>query len=40
VPAQKVADDLGRTLIFVHPPERVVSLVPSDTHSVIAVGAG
>jgi ABC-type Fe3+-hydroxamate transport system substrate-binding protein len=26
-------------LVFVHPPQRVVSLVPSDTHSVIALGA-
>lgn len=32
-------DDLGRTLIFVHPPQRIVSLVPSDTYSVIALGA-
>src|SRR5687768_9550537 len=40
VPALKVTDDLGRELIFVHPPQRIVSLVPSDTHSVIALGAG
>jgi len=39
VPAIKLTDDLGRTLVFVHPPERVVSLVPSDTYSVIALGA-
>ena len=26
--------------MFIHPPQRVVSLVPSDTHSVIALGAG
>jgi ABC-type Fe3+-hydroxamate transport system substrate-binding protein len=40
VPALKINDDLGRSLIFVHPPQRIVSLVPSDTHSVIALGAG
>ncbi|MGE0398420.1 MAG: helical backbone metal receptor [Kofleriaceae bacterium] len=39
MPALKLHDDLGRTLIFVHPPQRIVSLVPSDTHSVIALGA-
>lgn len=40
MPAIKLRDDLGRDLVFVHPPQRVVSLVPSDTHSVIALGAG
>jgi ABC-type Fe3+-hydroxamate transport system substrate-binding protein len=35
----KLTDDLGRTLTFGRPPVRVVSLVPSDTHSVIALGA-
>jgi ABC-type Fe3+-hydroxamate transport system substrate-binding protein len=40
VPALKLHDDLGRELLFVHPPQRIVSLVPSDTHSVIALGAG
>ncbi|HEY5944334.1 MAG TPA: helical backbone metal receptor, partial [Kofleriaceae bacterium] len=40
MPAFKVTDDLGRALIFAHPPQRIVSLVPSDTHSVIALGAG
>jgi ABC-type Fe3+-hydroxamate transport system substrate-binding protein len=40
VPALKVTDDLGRALVFMHPPQRIVSLVPSDTHSVIALGAG
>jgi len=40
VPALKLNDDLGRTLVFLHPPQRVVSLVPSDTYSVIALGAG
>lgn len=39
MPALKIIDDLGRTLIFVHPPQRIVSLVPSDTYSVIALGA-
>lgn len=34
----KLTDDLGRTLVFIHPPTRVVSLVPSDTHSLIALG--
>jgi ABC-type Fe3+-hydroxamate transport system substrate-binding protein len=38
VPSLKLTDDLGRTLVFVHPPERVVSLVPSDTYSLIALG--
>jgi ABC-type Fe3+-hydroxamate transport system substrate-binding protein len=36
----KVTDDLGRTLIFGRPPRRIVSLVPSDTHSIVALGAG
>ncbi len=40
MPALKVTDDLGRSLVFLHPPQRIVSLVPSDTHSVIALGAG
>lgn len=40
VPALKVTDDLGRQLIFLHPPQRIVSLVPSDTYSVVALGAG
>ncbi len=39
VPTLKLTDDLGRTLRFVRPPQRVVSLVPSDTHSVVALGA-
>ena len=38
MPAHKVQDDLGRTLVFAHPPRRIVSLVPSDTHSVSALG--
>jgi ABC-type Fe3+-hydroxamate transport system substrate-binding protein len=40
VPTLSVVDDLGRALAFARPPRRVVSLVPSDTHSVIALGAG
>ncbi len=40
MPSLKVQDDLGRVLIFMHPPVRIVSLVPSDTHNLIALGAG
>jgi ABC-type Fe3+-hydroxamate transport system substrate-binding protein len=40
MPAIKVRDDLGRELVFVHPPERIVSLVPSDTYTLFALGAG
>lgn len=40
MPALKLLDDLGRTLVFFHPPQRIVSLVPSDTYSVVALGAG
>ena len=32
-------DDLNRTLVFVHPPQRIVSLVPSDTYTLCALGA-
>jgi ABC-type Fe3+-hydroxamate transport system substrate-binding protein len=39
VPTLSLLDDLGRTLRFSRPPQRIVSLVPSDTHSVIALGA-
>lgn len=39
MPSLKLTDDLGRTLIFVHPPQRIVSLVPSDTYSLVALGA-
>jgi ABC-type Fe3+-hydroxamate transport system substrate-binding protein len=39
VPMLTLHDDLGRTLMFAGPPRRIVSLVPSDTHSVIALGA-
>jgi ABC-type Fe3+-hydroxamate transport system substrate-binding protein len=40
VPALKLNDDLGRTLQFAHPPQRIVSLVPSDTYTIEALGAG
>jgi ABC-type Fe3+-hydroxamate transport system substrate-binding protein len=36
----RIDDDLGRTHGFARPPQRIVSLVPSDTYSVIALGAG
>jgi ABC-type Fe3+-hydroxamate transport system substrate-binding protein len=36
----RIVDDLGRTVVVVRAPRRVVSLVPSDTYSVIALGAG
>src|SRR5665647_896053 len=39
VPTLEVVDDLGRKLRFGQPPKRVVSLVPSDTYNVIALGA-
>lgn len=38
MPSLKLTDDLGRALVFIHPPQRIVSLVPSDTHSLIALG--
>lgn len=40
VPAIKLRDDLGRDLAFVHPPRRIVSLVPSDTYTLFALGVG
>ena len=39
MPTQKLVDDLGRPLVFAQPPTRIVSLVPSDTYSVVALGA-
>lgn len=39
MPTFKVLDDLGRELKFGQPPQRIVSLVPSDTYSLIALGA-
>ncbi|MCX5744926.1 MAG: helical backbone metal receptor [Proteobacteria bacterium] len=38
MPALKITDDLGRALIFGAVPQRIVSLVPSDTHSLVALG--
>jgi ABC-type Fe3+-hydroxamate transport system substrate-binding protein len=38
--ALRIFDDRERELLFVRPPQRVVSLVPSDTLSVFALGAG
>jgi ABC-type Fe3+-hydroxamate transport system substrate-binding protein len=38
VPILRLRDDLGRELTFARPPRRVVSLVPSDTHSLCALG--
>jgi len=37
---QRFLDDLGRELVLVAPPQRIVSLVPSDTHTLVALGAG
>lgn len=36
----RLVDDLGRTVIVSKPPQRIVSLVPSDTYTVQALGAG
>jgi ABC-type Fe3+-hydroxamate transport system substrate-binding protein len=36
----KLVDDLGRTLSLPRAPRRIVSLVPSDTYSIVALGAG
>nr|HEX4316593.1 helical backbone metal receptor [Kofleriaceae bacterium] len=36
----RVRDDLGRELLLGRPPQRIVSLVPSDTYTVRALGAG
>ncbi|MBK7538823.1 MAG: ABC transporter substrate-binding protein [Myxococcales bacterium] len=38
VPILRLRDDLGRELTFASPPARIVSLVPSDTHSLCALG--
>jgi ABC-type Fe3+-hydroxamate transport system substrate-binding protein len=40
MPSIKIRDDLGRDLLFAAPPRRVVSLVPSDTYTLYALGAG
>lgn len=39
MPTLKLSDDLGRLLTFARAPRRVVSLVPSDTYNVVALGA-
>ncbi len=36
----RIRDDLGRDVVVQRPPRRVVSLVPSDTHSLFALGCG
>jgi ABC-type Fe3+-hydroxamate transport system substrate-binding protein len=36
----RVRDDMWRELVFVGPPRRIVSLVPSDTYSLFALGLG
>jgi ABC-type Fe3+-hydroxamate transport system substrate-binding protein len=38
--AIRIRDDRNRELLFFHPPRRVVSLVPSDTLTLFALGAG
>ena len=38
--ALRVYDDRQRELVFLRPPQRIVSLVPSDTLNVVALGAG
>src|SRR3989454_5426887 len=39
MPALRILDDRQRELIFLRPPRRIVSLVPSETQSVLALGA-
>src|SRR5262245_22212885 len=36
----RVYDDRNRELLFIRPPRRIVSLVPSETLNVFALGAG
>jgi len=40
MPALRIYDDRQRELVFLRPPRRIVSLVPSDTLNVFALGAG
>jgi ABC-type Fe3+-hydroxamate transport system substrate-binding protein len=40
MPALRIRDDRQRELLFLRPPQRIVSLVPSDTLNVLALGAG
>jgi ABC-type Fe3+-hydroxamate transport system substrate-binding protein len=37
--ALRIRDDRDRELVFLRPPQRIVSLVPSDTYNVKALGA-
>lgn len=39
-PMQRLRDDLGRDVCLLRPPRRVVSLVPSDTYTLFALGCG
>ncbi len=36
----RIRDDMGRELVIMRAPRRVVSLVPSDTHALFALGCG
>jgi ABC-type Fe3+-hydroxamate transport system substrate-binding protein len=38
--AYQLRDDMGRSVILRAPPRRVVSLVPSDTYTLVALGCG
>lgn len=38
--AIRIRDDLGRDLLIARPPRRIVSLVPSDTDTLFALGVG
>lgn len=38
--AIRVRDDRGRTLVWARPPQRVASLVPSDSYTLAHIGAG
>jgi len=40
MPALRITDDRQRELILLRPPRRIVSLVPSETLNVVALGAG
>jgi len=39
MPALRIFDDRQRELVFLRPPRRIVSLVPSDTLNLLALGA-
>jgi ABC-type Fe3+-hydroxamate transport system substrate-binding protein len=36
----RLVDDLGRAVVLARAPRRIVSLVPSDTYTLVALGAG